>query len=71
MKRFSLIELLVVVAIIGMLSVLILPALGQAMKKAQSSVCKNNLKQLALALEMYVDDNGDYYPYAENDDDVS
>ncbi|MDD7983930.1 type II secretion system protein [Lentisphaera marina] len=62
-KKFTLIEVLVVVAIIGILASLILPALGKARKKSQMSVCKSNMKQLHMAYMMYTDDNDDYFPF--------
>jgi len=61
-QKFSLIELLVVIAIIGILSSFILPALSQARKKAQSSVCQNKLKQTTTAAFIYADDNDNYAP---------
>lgn len=52
-RGFTLIELLVVIAIIAILIALLLPAVQQAREAARRSSCKNNLKQLGLALHNY------------------
>jgi len=62
---FTLIELLVVVAIIGILAGLLLPVLSRAKAKALDTACRNNLRQLGVALTLYADEHEGKLPVAE------
>ena len=56
-NNFTLIEVLVVIAIIGVLASLLLPVLGKARKSAKTTLSINNLKQIHLSVMLYADDN--------------
>jgi prepilin-type N-terminal cleavage/methylation domain-containing protein len=56
-RAFSLVELLVVVAIISLLTALVLPALSAAREKARRTACRSNLRQFMIALHVYANDH--------------
>jgi prepilin-type processing-associated H-X9-DG protein len=61
-EAFTLVALLVVIAIIAILAALLLPSLAQGKQKAHQAQCTSNLRQLALAIHMYADENRDTLP---------
>ena len=54
---FTLLELLVVIAVIGLLAALLLPVLGRAKASAKATQCMNNHRQIVLAWSMYSDEH--------------
>jgi len=62
-RGFTLVELLVVIAVTSALLSLLLPALNRAKETGRSAVCRNNMHQIMLAVEYYVLDNEDYLPW--------
>jgi len=65
MKRngFTLIELLVVIAIIAILAAILFPVFAQARAKARQTQCLNNMRQIGMAVQMYLNDNDEGYPF--------
>jgi len=62
-KQFTLIEFLVVIAIIAILAAMLLPVLNLAREKAHEISCVGNQKQFGTAMAMYVDSSNEFYPY--------
>ncbi len=65
-RGFTLIELLVVIAIIAILAAILFPIFSEAKIAGQRSSCMGNLKQLGVAMKMYMDDNSGCYPSSVN-----
>jgi len=62
-RAFTLIEILVVLAIIAVLAAILLPVLSRVREKGRAAVCQSNLKQIGTAITMYAQD-WDYFPRA-------
>ncbi len=61
-SAFTLIELLIVIAIVGVLAALLLPVFNRAKEASRASACLSNLHQLGVALQLYVQDNRNRMP---------
>src|SRR5689334_17657174 len=60
-NAFTLLELLIVVLIIALIASMLLPAINKAKQQAKLAKCTSNLRQLGLAVRMYLDDSGGYF----------
>jgi len=69
-RGFTLIELLVVIAIIGILAAMVFPVFARARESARKAVCLSNVKNIGLAIQMYLADNNDTLPAGEHGQDV-
>jgi len=69
-RAFTLIELLVVIAIIGILAAMVFPVFARARESARKAVCLSNVKNIALAVNMYLADNNDMLPPMEHREEV-
>jgi prepilin-type N-terminal cleavage/methylation domain-containing protein/prepilin-type processing-associated H-X9-DG protein len=67
-KGFTLIELLVVIAIIGILAAMVFPVFARARESARKAVCLSNVKNLAMAVQLYLTDYGAFWPGEHNPD---
>ncbi|MHC4641313.1 MAG: type II secretion system protein, partial [Planctomycetota bacterium] len=66
-RGFTLIELLVVIGIIAVLLAMLLPALDAAKQRAMDIKCTSHMRQIGLALMLYIDDNDAAMPWVGDD----
>ena len=70
-KRFTFVELIIVVAMIGVLSSMLLPALESSRLKTANAVCTSNLSQIYKGMFSYLTKNNSKLPYRDGNKDVS
>jgi prepilin-type N-terminal cleavage/methylation domain-containing protein/prepilin-type processing-associated H-X9-DG protein len=63
-KAFTLIELLIVIAVIALVLALLMPAMARARQQGRSVLCSSNLRQMLFAAAMYANENDEYFPMA-------
>ena len=61
-RAFTLVELLAVIAIVGILSAILIPTIGRARASAHNSTCQGNLRQIGLAVNLFLNERGIYPP---------
>jgi len=67
-RGFTLIELIIVIAIIGLLATIAMPEMNRVVDRAQSTACMGNLRQIGIAVTSYVADNDGKYPFIETNE---
>lgn len=65
-RAYTLVELLVVIAVIALLMGLLLPALGRAKRSATGLVCLSSMRSIGQAVHLYADDNADAFPLSDH-----
>jgi prepilin-type processing-associated H-X9-DG protein/prepilin-type N-terminal cleavage/methylation domain-containing protein len=63
-RAFTIVELLVVISVVSVLMAILMPALARARQQGKSVACLSNLRQLAIASQLYVNNNDGFYPIA-------
>ena len=63
-EGFTLIELLVVVSVVALLASIIIPTFRSARRQAKMAACASNLKQIGVAMQGYLTQHDDRFPYA-------
>lgn len=70
-RTFTLVEMLVVIAVIGILASLLMPALGRALASGRSMVCTGNLRNFGVAFSQYADNGNGRYPFCIDSSNVT
>lgn len=65
-KGFTLIELMTVIAIIGLLAAMLMPIYNKAKQKTHNTVCRNNLQQMGVMMSIYLNEFDGIYPYVDS-----